>query len=193
MPKAKRNNDEISSGLFGIKDSNRTTEKHWGKNCFNSSFPASVACYMLDKDIPAIYDKLEMKNGTLRVIASEISMREVFNCDMLNLDNLDFNFESKYEPYQAYSFDSIDGIDLVVKSIDGTYLSPLEIKLTVLPTSNTSFRPQDEWGCELVVRSATTSYCALGMYDSVKKIIMGSEKSLKMLVPLLVHGLMIMK
>jgi HindVP restriction endonuclease. len=43
----------------------------------------------------------------------------------------------------------------------------LKFKLTVLPDSTTYKKPEDEWGCEMVVRSATTSYCALGMFDSV--------------------------
>jgi len=159
----------VSSGLFGITNSNRATEDHWGKNCFNSSFPTSVACYMLANDIPAIYNKLELVKGKLRVVSSEISMREVFCCGSMSLDNLDFHFESKFVPYQKYSFEPIDGIDLVVKSLsDRKFLAPVEIKLTVLPTSQTSYKPEKKWGCELVIRAATTSYCALGMYDSVK-------------------------
>ena len=168
MPKSKKEATATSSGLFGIKHSNRTADKHWGKNCFNSSFPTAMACYMLENDIPAIYNKLELIDGELCVVASEISLREVFNCGALTPNELDFQFESRYEPYQEYSFDAIDGIDLVVKSIDGTFLAPLEIKLTVLPTSGTANLPEDRWGCEMVVRSATTSYCALGMFDSVK-------------------------
>ena len=53
------------------------------------------------------------------------------------------------------------------KDTDGNYLSPLEVKLTVIPTSQTSVLPEEKWGSEIVVRSATTSYCALGMFDSV--------------------------
>jgi len=84
------------------------------------------------------------------------------------ISSIDFQFESRYEPYQEFAFDIVDGIDLVVKNIDGEFLSPLEIKLTVLPTSATSTRSEKDWGCELVIRSATTSYCALGMYETVK-------------------------
>ena len=56
-----------------------------------------------------------------------------------------------------------------MKYTNGNYLSPLEVKLTVLPTDQTSRQPEEKWGCELVIRSATTSYCALGMFDSVKE------------------------
>lgn len=158
----------MPNGLFGLFHSNRCADDHWGKNCFNSSFPASLASYMLEHSIPAIYIKLEEVDDALTVVPSEISIRDVFNCNDLLLSDLNFCFESVFEPYQQYSFDSVDGIDLVVKDTRGNFLSPLEVKLTVLPTSATSHKPERQWGSELVVRAATTSYCALGMFDSIK-------------------------
>jgi hypothetical protein len=124
---------------------------------------------MFDHDIPAIYNKLENIDGKLSVVSSEIKIENVFNCGKPPVNTLDFYFEHAYEPYQEFSFDDIDGIDLVVRDIAGRYLSPLEVKLTVLPTANTSHLPEDKWGCELVIRAATTSYCALGMFDSVRE------------------------
>lgn len=159
----------MPTGLYGIEHSNRTPDAHWGKNCFNSSFPAAMACYMLDHNISAVYNKLVEIDGQLRVVSSEIPIRELFNCGELALNELYFSFESVFAPYQEYSFDTVDGIDLVVKDIHNNSLTPLEVKLTVLPTANTSHLPEDRWGCELVVRSATTSYCALGMFDAVKE------------------------
>lgn len=94
-------------------------------------------------------------------------MEQVFNSGSSAPEDLYFSFESVFDPYQVYSFDAIDGIDLVVKDLQGNFLSPLEVKLTVLPTDSTSSKPEQEWGCELVIRSATTSYCALGMFDSI--------------------------
>lgn len=158
----------MPTGLYGLEHSNRSADDHWGKNCFNSSFPASMASYMMDHDIPAIYIKLADIDGKLQTISSTISLRDVFNCGTSSASELSFNFESIFTPYQQYSFDAIDPIDLVVKNHSGQYLSPLEVKLTVLPTDSTSRQPEDKWGCELVVRSATTSYCALGMFDAVK-------------------------
>ena len=157
----------MSNGLYGIFNSNRTANDHWGKNCFNSSFPTSTACYMLDKNIKAIYITLAVSGNKLIIQPKEISLNEVFNCGNKASRDLYFSFESVYAPYQRYSFDAIDGIDLVVKDTDGNYLSPLEVKLTVIPTSQTSVLPEEKWGSEIVVRSATTSYCALGMFDSV--------------------------
>lgn len=158
----------MASGLFGIEHSNRSADDHWGKNCFNSSFPAATANYMMENNIPAIYISLEEVDGKLKVVATEIPIEEVFNCKGLHANELYFSFESIFEPYQQYSFDTIDGIDLVVKDLKGNYLSPLEVKLTVLPDNTTYKKSEDKWGSEMVVRSATTSYCALGMYDAVK-------------------------
>jgi len=125
---------------------------------------------MLANNIPAIYNRLAIVNDELRVVAAEISLRDVFNCAEATFNDIVFDFESRFEPYQQYSFDTIDGIDLVVKHTDGRYLSPLEVKLTVLPDNSTVNGSEEDWGCELVVRSATTSYCALGMFDSVSSI-----------------------
>lgn len=155
------------SGLFGIEHSNRSADKHWGKNCFNSSFPTAIACYMLENKIPAIYICLDKVDDSLKVVAKEIPIEKVFNCDSRSFQELFFSFESKYEPYRKYTFDDIDGIDLVVKDTSGIFLAPLEVKLTVLPDNTTFKKPENEWGSEIVIRSATTSYCAFGMYDSV--------------------------
>ena len=158
----------MTTGLYGIYHSNRSENNHWGKNCFNSSFPTSLACYMLDKNIKAIYITLDVVDGQLKIVPREIPIKQVFNCGDKAPNDLYFSFESIFAPYQQYSFDTIDGIDLVVKDTDGNYLSPLEVKLTVIPTSQTSTQREDKWGSELVVRAATTSYCALGIFDTVK-------------------------
>jgi hypothetical protein len=123
---------------------------------------------MIDHDIPAIYNRLAFHEGDQIVVSSEISMADVYRIQGLSTDMIDFKFETVFVPYQAYSIDGIPGIDLVICSAEGEYLTPLEVKLTVLPTSSTSMMPESQWGCELVVRSATTSYCAIGMYDASK-------------------------
>lgn len=165
----------MSNGLYGIYHSNRSADSHWGKNCFNSSFPTATACYMMDNNIKAIYITLAVKKGKLCIVPTEISIQDAFNCNNRSCEELYFSFESVYSPYQKYSFDPIDGIDLVVKDTSGAFLSPLEVKLTVIPTSQTSTLPEEKWGSEIVVRSATTSYCALGMFDAVSD----SSKSIR--------------
>lgn len=158
----------MASGLFGIKHSNRPDEQHWTKNCFNSSFPTALACYMLEHGMPAVYARLAIVGGDLKVVCDEIPISELFNCGSKRSDELEFDFESKFEPYQEFSFDNIDGIDLVVRDLEGNYLAPVEVKLTVLPTSATAKKTEDEWGCEIVVRTATTSYCVFSIWDAIR-------------------------
>lgn len=51
---------KLTPALFGINKSNRdfTQKDTWGKNQFNSSFPAALACYMASQNIVPIYLKL---------------------------------------------------------------------------------------------------------------------------------------
>lgn len=151
----------VESSLFGINNSNRKGKDLWGKNQFNSSFPASLACYMREKGIKAVYLSLD---SNLNVVTKEISIDELFNTQTPT-DEITFNFESKFEPYQKYAFDDIKGIDLVIKDKDN-WCRPLEVKLTVIPDSTTYKEKEQNWGSELVIRPATTSYCALGIVQS---------------------------
>lgn len=148
--------------LYGINHSNRTNNDLWGKNQFNSSFPISLACYMRDTGCKAVYLHL---NKNLEVEVSELSFDDIFQTKIKN-DELYFAFESKYEPYQRFSRNDIGNIDLVIKDTNDNFLLPLEIKLTVLPDSGTSTKSESEWGSELVIRPATTKYCALGIAES---------------------------
>ena len=47
----------IQSSLFGLNNSNRDFSKAdaWGKNQFNSSFPAALSCYLDHQGIDANY------------------------------------------------------------------------------------------------------------------------------------------
>lgn len=158
----------MSSGLFGIEHTNRSSMQHWSKNCFNSSFPTALACYMMEQGKRAMYARLGVVGGELKVVCDEIEINKLFRCGDKKSSDLDFHFETKFEPYQQYCTDALDSIDLVVKDLDGNYLAPVEVKLTVLPSSATAVKPRIEWGSEIVVRTATTSYLALGIWDKVK-------------------------
>jgi hypothetical protein len=150
------------SALYGLSNTNRKEEDLWGKNQFNSSFPASLACYMRDKGIKPIYLYLDTD---LKVKAKEVSFDEIFGTTAPNKD-LEFCFEQKFSPYQKFAYDDIKGIDLVIKEGD-KFLRALEVKLTVIP-DNTTYKEKDEslWGAEIVIRPASTSYCALGIAES---------------------------
>lgn len=162
--------------LYGINHSNRNGNDLWGKNQFNSTFPVSLMCYMRDEKIPAAYLSITPE---LQVQVSEVPIEQVLNTTISNKD-LYFLFEGKFDPYQDFAYDDIGSIDLVVtesmndpasrskKTMPGRFLRALEIKLTVVPDHTTLKEEEAFWGPELVIRPATTIYCALGIADSCR-------------------------
>jgi hypothetical protein len=160
----------IPPSLYGLSHSNRSGDDLWGKNQFNSTFPTALCCYMRDQGIPAVYLKLTGNTvDQLQVRAEEMSFNNVFNSAASN-QHLSFLFESKYEPYAQWAYGDIGNIDLVIKHQD-EFLRALEIKLTVLPDDGTHKDDESQWGSELVVRAATTSYAALGIAHSCADIL----------------------
>lgn len=152
--------------LFGITKSNRKGKDLWGKNQFNSSFPASLACFMRENNHSAVYLSVD---DNLNVVANEIPIDQLFNTNIPN-EEITFDFESKYDPYQKWAFDDIRNIDLVLKS-GNEFLRALEVKLTVIPDQTTYKKSEELWSSELVIRPATTSYCALGIIDSCSSVL----------------------
>jgi hypothetical protein len=119
---------------------------------------------MRDTGVKAVYITL---SSDFKIINSEVSFDEIFRSNLPN-NNLKFCFESKFEPYEKFSRENIGGIDLVIKDTHNNFITPLEIKLTVIPDHATMEDEEKNWGCELVVRPATTKYAALGIVQSIQ-------------------------
>jgi hypothetical protein len=154
-------------GLFGLKYSNRdfTQKQSWGKNCFNSSFPASLCSYTHSRNIENIYLKLD---SNLKVIHSIISTIELYGINPVS-DNLFYAFETQFTPYQQYLIGTLPGVDLVTQARDiGICLQPIEIKLTALPDHVTCQLSEDLYGCEIVIRPDTIVYLACSLLDIFK-------------------------
>lgn len=141
--------------LFGIERSNRdyTVADTWGKNQFNSSFPASLACYLHSKGMKAVYIKAkpDMKRDL-----QYIGIDELYGIDPLG-DDIFFSFETQYTPFQKYVVGAIPRDDLVILS-DGQCVSSIEIKLVALPDNPTCNLSEDKFGSEIVVRPDTIIY-----------------------------------
>lgn len=149
--------------LFGINRSNRdyTNPDTWGKNQFNSSFPAALACYLHSKNLKAVYYKADEKmNRDLQYIGID----ELFGVDPLGED-IYFSFETQYTPYQKYVVGSIPRDDLVILS-KGQCVSSIEIKLVALPDNPTCNLSDDKFGSEIVVRPDTIIYLACSFIQS---------------------------
>jgi len=150
--------------LFGLNKTNRdyTKESTWGKNQFNSSFPASLCCYLASKDIEANY--LSIEGGVLK--PTTIAIKDVFGIEADDSD-LYFAFESQHTPFQRYVIGSLPRTDLVTqKESTGECLQGLEIKLTALPDNSTFHLKENEYGSELVVRPDTIVYLACSLASS---------------------------
>mgnify|MGYP001599360238 CR=1 FL=1 len=154
--------------LYGISGGNRTHADHWGKNQFNSSFPAALACWMRDHQVNPVYLKTEIVDGICGIKPDVTMTWDTVFATTIENQKLTFHFEYPYTPYKEYLHDieRLDNIDLVIKH-ENEFLRPLEIKLTVLPDNSTSEYESIKWGSELVVRPASTSYAALGIYNSL--------------------------
>lgn len=148
-------------GLFGLKNSNRDFSQHdeWGKNKFNSSFPAALCCYMEHKGIPAVYIKFEKK----------ISIGTIKITDLFNLTDSQagfFAFESPHTPYQRLIIGELPRTDLVIQN-KGVCVRSLEIKLTALPDNTTCNENETDYGCEIVVRPDTIAYLVCSLKESL--------------------------
>lgn len=177
----------IKPSLFGQKHSSRDYSKpdSWGKNQFNSSFPASLVAYMYSKNVLPIYIKTNKKN---EISHCEISSQDLFGIDPLS-DDAYYNYEAGFHPYEKFYQGEREHIDLVMMNNETSQvLSGLEVKLTALPDNTTKSQPESEWGTEIVMRPPTICFLACSIcenYSSTK----GKERLRSMLrnVPQINH------
>ena len=98
-------------GLYGMKYSNRdfTNKSTWGKNQFNSSFPASLSAYLDKKGFENLYLTL---NKDFKVVHQKISTSDFFGLSPTS-DDLFYSFESAYTPYEQLLVGHLPRVDLV--------------------------------------------------------------------------------
>lgn len=155
----------VPTGLFGLQNSNRdfTSREAWGKNQFNSSFPAALCCYLAAKNHPANYLSIGKNGFTLEFIEIE----ELFGISPQDED-IYFAFESLHMPFQKYVVGNLPRIDLVIqRKSNGICLSGLEVKLTALPDNTTCELSESNYGSEIVVRPDTIVYLACSIASSL--------------------------
>lgn len=154
-------------GLFGVTYSNRdfTQVETWGKNQFNSSFPAGLTNFLASKNLENIYICLDKD---LKVIHQKISAEKLYGINP-NSDDLFFSFESPFTPYQQLVIGSLPRVDLVTQlRSTGQCLKPIEVKLTALPDNSTCHLSDEYYGCEIVIRPDTIVYLACSIAVNFK-------------------------
>lgn len=157
--------NHIKPSLFGQKHSSRdyTKAECWGKNQFNSSFPASLVAYMYSKDIEPIYIKTSKEN---KIIHGTIDSNDLFGIDPLS-DNAYYNYEAGFPPYEKFYQGEREHIDLVMMNNETSkVLSGLEIKLTALPDNTTKSQSESDWGTEIVMRPPTICFLACSICEN---------------------------
>lgn len=159
--------DTTTPSLFGLIKSNRdfSLPTNWGKNQFNNSFPASLACYFSSKNIMPIYLMLDNR---LNVAHTKETVSNLFGINPLG-EEVFYAFESIHTPYEILVSESLPRIDLVVCKIENNTTKPikgLEIKLTALPDNQTYNNTEENYGSEIVVRPDTIVYLALSIASS---------------------------
>lgn len=144
----------IKPSLFGQKNSSRdySLRKNWGKNMFNSSFPASLVAYMYSRNIDPVYICIDKD---CNIQHNYISGKDLFRIDPLS-DNAFYNYEAEYPYYSTLYTGTREKMDLVMMdNKTKKVLSGFEVKLTAMPDNTTAKKDEREYSCEIVVRPPT--------------------------------------
>lgn len=177
----------VVPGLFGITHSNRdfSLKDTWGKNQFNSSFPAALACYLYSKELKAVYYKTD---SSMQTVIEHIGIEDLYKADPLG-DDTYFAFETQFTPFQKYVLGSIPRNDLVI--MNGTQsVSSLEIKLTALPDNPTCDFSEDAYGSEIEFVRIPSSISPVLLFMLATMIVIFYKAFFRMLVTLLSTGLL---
>ena len=148
-------------GLFGQNHNNSsrdyTKEDSWGKNQFNSSFPASLVAWMSHIGLQPVYLITDKENNILHTY---ISGSDLFRIDPLS-PYAYYNFEAGFSGFEKFYTGTREKIDLVmIDSRNDRNLIGLEIKLTAIPDNTTKKLASDKYSCEIVVRPPTINFLA---------------------------------
>ncbi len=153
--------------LFGLNHSNRdfSNSNSWGKNQFNSSFPAALSAFLEKQGFENVYLKL---NSELKVYHGAISTTVLYGGNPLS-NELFYAFESPFAPFQQLVTGTFPRVDLVtMHRTTNQCLQGLEIKLTAVPDNTTCHLSEDKYGSELVVRPDTIVYLGCSMAEHFK-------------------------
>ncbi|EGQ9074956.1 HindVP family restriction endonuclease [Vibrio parahaemolyticus] len=160
--------------LYGLTKSNRdfTKKTSWGKNQFNSSFPASLCAYFEHKNLSPNY--LTVKHNKFTISNETVST--IFGLAGKSIDDVFYAFESAYTPFNKYVLGTLPRTDLVIQDhTSGKCLRGLEIKLTALPDQTTFNKKESEYGSEIVIRPDTIVYLACSLIETMEKANVGLD------------------
>ena len=121
---------------------------------------------MRDRGVRPVYVSVNSRHE-ISADDGKIQIADIFGTEQSGAD-IRFEFETPYEPYQAFSSSSIPAIDVVVKDSSGTFRRPIEVKLTVVPDSATAGKEESEWSAEIVIRPVSSAYAVMSLWEQIK-------------------------
>lgn len=142
-----------NSYLYGLEHAthNFSEERSFGKNIFTNALPISLAMYLSDE--------MELEPGWVKAINSDNRLGIEHQTKPLSEiigvapEDAYWCFEEGFDGYNRYATGQVNNSDIVVKNRHtGKETSAFEVKLTVVPTSNTAHKAREEQSCEIVIR-----------------------------------------
>lgn len=152
--------------LFGLNNASHdfTNPTSLGKNIFTNAFPISVAQYLsLKKGLAIPLIIADIDDGKIITRHTMKSWNEIIKADAKSAC---FKFEEVFHGFCPYTKTSPNKSDIVIEDSSGNHTRAFEVKLVVVPNSQTADRSHDEQSCEIVVRPPSIEQLAFSIADS---------------------------
>lgn len=155
-----------NSLLFGLNYSNLDFSKpaSLGKNTFTNAFPLALAQHIhSNKAMPIPVIEAQATDSGLCTMQRMCSWEELID---VSAEEAAFLFETVYDGYRPYTKLTPNKSDVVVANKEGKHTRSFEVKLVVVPNSQSANKPHDEQSCELVVRPPSIEQLAFSIASS---------------------------
>ena len=152
--------------LFGLDYSNHdfADPVSVGKNIFTNAFPLALAQHLdRNRGLPIPLIEASNEGDALGTQQRMCSWGELIGT---NPESARFLFECVFDGFRPYTKFVPNKSDVVISSPDGTHTRAFEVKLVVVPNSQTASRPHDDQSCEIVVRPPSIEQMAFSIAHS---------------------------
>lgn len=152
--------------LFGLNQSNHdfTDPISVGKNIFTNAFPLALAQHLdLNQGLPIPLIEASCDGNVLGTRQRMCKWEELLGTDPAHAS---FLFECIFDGFRPYTKGMPNKSDVVVSSPTGEHTRAFEVKLVVVPNSQTAKKPHNEQSCEIVVRPPSIEQIAFSIAHS---------------------------
>lgn len=152
--------------LYGLENSSHDfyNPSSLGKNTFTNAFPIALAQYLaLKRKLPIPLIRARFDNDIIYTEHKLTDWGEIIGATPINAK---FHFEQTFSQFEKYTDGIPNKSDVVIENVEGQHTRPLEIKLVVVPNSQTSAKEYEDQSCEIVVRPPTIEQLAFSIANS---------------------------